>query len=35
METNVKGIYAIAAVIGGIFLAHVAFAEGIVAAENA
>ena len=35
METNVKGIYAIGDVIGGTLLAHVASAEGIVAAENA
>lgn len=35
METDVKGIYAIGDVIGGTLLAHVAFAEGIVAAENA
>ncbi|MEK6683012.1 MAG: dihydrolipoyl dehydrogenase [Nitrospirota bacterium] len=34
METNVKGIYAIGDVIGGIMLAHVASTEGIVAAEN-
>lgn len=35
METNVKGIYAIGDAVGGIMLAHVASAEGIVAAENA
>lgn len=35
MQTNVKGIYAIGDAIGGIMLAHVASAEGIVAAENA
>jgi len=35
MESSVKGIYAIGDVIGGILLAHVASAEGIVAAENA
>jgi len=34
METNVEGIYAIGDVIGGVMLAHVASAEGIVAAEN-
>jgi dihydrolipoamide dehydrogenase len=35
METNVPGIYAIGDVVGGLLLAHVASAEGIVAAENA
>lgn len=35
METNIPGIYAIGDVIGGLFLAHVATEEGIVAAENA
>ena len=35
METNVRGIYAIGDVVGGMLLAHVASAEGIVAAENA
>jgi dihydrolipoamide dehydrogenase len=35
METNIEGIYAIGDVIGGILLAHVASAEGVVAAENA
>ncbi len=35
METNVKGIYAIGDVAGGILLAHVASKEGIVAAFNA
>lgn len=35
METTVKGIYAIGDAVGGIMLAHVASAEGIVAAENA
>jgi len=34
METNVPGVYAIGDVIGGDLLAHVASAEGIVAAEN-
>jgi len=35
METNVVGVYAIGDVIGGWMLAHVASAEGKVAAENA
>lgn len=35
METAVPGIYATGDVTGGWLLAHVAFAEGIVAAENA
>ena len=35
METNIKGIYAIGDVIGGMLLAHVASAEGILAVENA
>jgi dihydrolipoamide dehydrogenase len=35
METNVKGVYAIGDVIGGLMLAHVASREGIVAVENA
>lgn len=35
METNVKGIYAIGDVTGKILLAHVASAQGIVAASNA
>ncbi len=35
METNVPGIYAIGDVIGKIQLAHVASAEGVVAAANA
>ncbi len=35
METNVSGVYAIGDVIGGRLLAHVASAEGIVAARNA
>jgi dihydrolipoamide dehydrogenase len=34
METNVKGIFAIGDVIGGILLAHVASKEGLVAARN-
>ena len=34
LETNVKGIYAIGDVTGGILLAHVASAEAMVAAEN-
>ncbi|HMK55946.1 MAG TPA: dihydrolipoyl dehydrogenase [Dissulfurispiraceae bacterium] len=35
METNIKGIYAIGDVVGGVLLAHVASKEGIVAAVNA
>ncbi len=35
MRTNVPGIYAAGDVVGGWLLAHVAFAEGICAAENA
>lgn len=35
MQTFIPGIYAAGDVIGGWLLAHVAFAEGIVAAENA
>jgi dihydrolipoamide dehydrogenase len=35
METNLPGIYAAGDVTGKFLLAHVAFAEGIVAAENA
>jgi dihydrolipoamide dehydrogenase len=35
METNLPGIYAAGDVTGRFLLAHVAFAEGIVAAENA
>jgi dihydrolipoamide dehydrogenase len=35
LETNVPGIYAIGDVIGGIMLAHMASAEGLVAVENA
>ncbi|MDF2883720.1 MAG: Dihydrolipoamide dehydrogenase [Clostridiaceae bacterium] len=35
METSVKGIFAAGDVIGGKLLAHVAFIEGKVAAENA
>lgn len=35
METNVQGIYAIGDVTGGILLAHKAYAEGVIAAENA
>ena len=35
MMTNVRGIYAAGDVIGGWLLAHVAFAEGICAAEHA
>jgi dihydrolipoamide dehydrogenase len=35
METNVPGVYAAGDAIGGILLAHVAFAEGKVAVANA
>lgn len=35
METNVPGVYAAGDVIGGYMLAHVAFAEGEIAALNA
>ena len=35
MQTNVPGIYAAGDVVGGWLLAHVAFAEGICAAEHA
>lgn len=35
LETNIPGIYAIGDVIGGIMLAHMASAEGLVAVENA
>ena len=35
METNVKGIYAIGDVVGGMLLAHVASVEGGVAVNNA
>lgn len=35
MQTNVSNIYAAGDVVGGIMLAHVAFAEGMVAADNA
>lgn len=35
METNINGIYAAGDVVGGLMLAHVASAEGIVAAVNA
>lgn len=34
MCTNIEGIYAIGDAVGGILLAHVAMAEGVVAAEN-
>jgi len=34
METSQEGIYAIGDVVGGYLLAHVAFEEGIIAAEN-
>ena len=35
LETSVPGIYAVGDAIGGAMLAHTAFAEGTVAAENA
>jgi dihydrolipoamide dehydrogenase len=35
METNIPGIYAVGDVTGGMLLAHVASAEGIVAVKNA
>jgi dihydrolipoamide dehydrogenase len=35
METNVEGIYAAGDVVGGMMLAHVAAAEGLVAVESA
>jgi len=35
MQTNVPGIYAAGDVVGGMMLAYIAIAEGIVAAENA
>ena len=35
METNIKGVYAAGDVIGGKLLAHLSFAEGKTAAENA
>ncbi|MFC1984432.1 dihydrolipoyl dehydrogenase [Chloroflexota bacterium] len=35
METNIPGIYAAGDAIGGTLLAHIASAEGVVAAENA
>jgi len=35
METNVDGVYAIGDCVGGILLAHLATAEGLVAAANA
>lgn len=34
METNIKHVYAIGDVVGGIMLAHVASSEGMVVAEN-
>lgn len=34
METSMKDVYAIGDVVGGHFLAHVASAEGLIAAEN-
>lgn len=35
METNIKGVYAAGDLVGGKLLAHLAFMEGKVAAENA
>ncbi|MEE8185675.1 MAG: dihydrolipoyl dehydrogenase [Thermodesulfobacteriota bacterium] len=35
METNIKGIYAVGDVVGGMLLAHVASSEGITAVSNA
>ncbi len=35
METNISGVYAAGDVIGGKLLAHLAYAEGRIAAENA
>lgn len=35
LETSVRGVYAAGDVIGGQMLAHVAFYEGVIAAENA
>jgi dihydrolipoamide dehydrogenase len=35
LETSVPGIYAVGDVVGGLLLAHVAYTEGNVAAENA
>lgn len=35
METNIKGVYAAGDLVGGKLLAHLAFMEGRVAAENA
>ena len=35
METSIPGIYAAGDVVGGMMLAYVAFAEGMVAADNA
>ncbi|MBI4715020.1 MAG: FAD-dependent oxidoreductase [Nitrospirae bacterium] len=35
METNIPGIFAVGDVTGGIMLAHVASAQGIIAVENA
>lgn len=35
METNVRGVYAIGDVVGGMLLAHKASKEGIIAAHNA
>lgn len=35
METNLNGVYAAGDIVGGMLLAHLAFAQGKVAAENA
>lgn len=35
METNIKGVYAAGDIVGGKLLAHLAFMEGKIAAENA
>jgi len=35
METSLKGIYAVGDVLGGPFLAHLAYHQGIIASENA
>lgn len=35
LETNLKGVYAVGDVLGGPFLAHLAYQQGIAAAENA
>ncbi|MEA3369247.1 MAG: dihydrolipoyl dehydrogenase [Candidatus Ratteibacteria bacterium] len=35
METNIAGVYAVGDVLGGPFLAHLAYQQGLAAAENA